>query len=280
MKVFILTDLEGVSGVKGRSDGIGNSIVNEDVSKRLLTEEVNATAEGLLAGGATEIVCWDGHGGSNSINIEQLHPEVQLYQSDGLLQPLPIDASFDAFVHIGAHAMMGVADGFLHHSFNSHAVVCMSLNGEPIGEIGIESVIAACYGMPTILVSGDRAACREAAAFLGKVDTVETKTGISRYSAVNKNPERVRAGLTAAAQQALKAKDTFPIVRKEPPYELKIELMCPNMADECEKKGAQRINHTTVMYSGSDFPDVWAQRNGWAPGVYKARFGSSAVSEA
>ena len=134
-------------------------------------------------------------------------------------------------------------------------------------------MLLSCFNIPTILVSGDRAACREATAFLGKVETVETKIGLGRYDAVNKSPVKVRAELTAAAQRALGAKDSFPIVKKGPPYELKVELMCSNLADECEKRGAQRLDYVTVLYSGDDFLDIWAQRNGWAPGVYQRRFG-------
>jgi len=65
----MMTDLEGVSGVKGRSDDIGNKIINMEQACRLLPGEVNATVEGLTDAGAEEIVVVDGHGGSNCINI-------------------------------------------------------------------------------------------------------------------------------------------------------------------------------------------------------------------
>jgi hypothetical protein len=52
MKLFVMTDLEGVSGIVGRSDGIGNRIENLPEARELLTEEVNATVEGLVGGGA------------------------------------------------------------------------------------------------------------------------------------------------------------------------------------------------------------------------------------
>ena len=275
MKVLILTDLEGVCGVNGRPDTIGNSIINKEASDRLLTAEVNAAAEGLLAAGATEVICWDGHGGSNSINIESLHQEVQLFQSGSPLDPVSIlDASYDALVQLGAHAMSGVADGFLNHTFNSHAVVAMWLNGEPIGEIGVCACLAASVGVPTILVTGDRAACREARAFLGTVETAEVKIGIGRYSAVNKSPKKARDLIRAACQRALAAKDKFPIVRKEPPYTLRVELMCPNKADTAVKWGAKRVNHVTVEYTDNNFMHAYAMRNGYAPGVYEGIHGS------
>ena len=195
MKVFIMTDLEGVSGVNGRSDGIGNKIINEDVAGRLLTEEVNAAVEGLTAGGATEIVVVDGHGGSNMIQPEKLHPAARLVMSGGGLAPIAaINAGYAAALQLGTHAMEGVRDGYMNHTFNSHAVANMWLNDMLVGEIAVEALCCAYFGVPTILVSGDSAACREAREFLTKVETVETKIGQSRYTVDNENPVKVRAG--------------------------------------------------------------------------------------
>ena len=268
MKVYILTDLEGVSGVIGRSDGIGNRIENKDESDRLLTEEVNATVQGLVDAGADEIVVADGHGGSNSIRIESLHPKASLLRAGGDLFPpsWSIDETYDAALHIGAHAMMGVRDGFLNHSFNSHAITRLELNGEAIGEIGIMALLFARFGVPTILVSGDRAACREARTFLGSVETVETKTGLTRYGSIDRNPEVVRRDLADGAARALREIDKVPVKQLSPPYDLRVGLMCPNLADPYEKRGAERLDYLTVRITSDDFLDLWAQRNGWAPG--------------
>lgn len=270
-----MTDLEGVSGVNGsKADEVGNKIINNDAASRLLTEEVNACTEGLLAAGAREIIVVDGHGGSNSILIERLHKEAKLVNLGSGLLPVScgLDKSFDATIQVGVHAMMGVADGFLNHTFNSHAVVNMWLNDEPIGEIGIEALVAAYFSVPTILVSGDSAACRESINFLGHLETVETKIGISRYSAINRSPEDVRTELKVKSQKALKNLKQFKIKKVKPPFKLKIQLMCPNMADNYEKAGAERVDHTTIVLKSNDFLDVWAQRLGWAPGVHNKKF--------
>ena len=274
MKIFIMTDLEGASGVNGGSDTIGNKIKNTDAACRLLTEEVNAAVEGLLAGGAKEIQVVDGHGGSNSILIESLHPVAQLVTIGGGLSSVTcgLDASFDAALHLGAHAMMGVNNGFLNHTFNSHAVVNMRLNGELIGEIGVEALAAAHFAVPTILVSGDQAACGEAKAFLGQVETVETKTGLSRYAAINRSPAVVRRELKAKSEKALKNLKKFSVKKMKKPYRLEVELMCPNMADDCQRRGATRVNHNTVLFESDNFIDLWAQRNGWAAGVHNRLF--------
>ena len=270
MRIFTMTDLEGVSGVIGRSDGIGNRIENIDQARRLLTAEVNATVEGLARGGADEIVVADGHGGSNSILIEDLDRRASLLRVGGDLFPpaWSLESGYDAALQLGAHAMMGVRDGFLHHSFNSHGVARMTLNGSDIGEIGIIALMAGYFETPTILVSGDRAACREAGDFLGAVETVETKAGLTRYTSIDRNPLLVREELAATAEGAIRGfGDVSPKVL-DPPYELRVQLMCPNLADGYEKRGVQRIDYLTVAVKSEDFMDLWAQRVGWAAGLY------------
>ena len=274
MKIFIITDLEGVSGVNGRkADEVGNKIINTDVSCRLLTEEVNAVVEGLVEAGADEIHVWDGHGGSNSIQIENLHPAADLFISGGDLAPvIYIDSSYDVALQIGAHAMMGTINGVMHHTFNSHGVVNMWLNGKLIGEIGITGLQCAYFGVPTILASGDLAACREARKFFAEIETVETKVGISRYTVCNYNPVKVRQKLKEGAKKALLKKSVFPVKALNGPYELRVQLMCPNMADNYEKAGAERLDQSTILLKSDDFLDLWAQRNGWGPRVHNRKF--------
>ena len=278
MKVFIMTDLEGPSGVNGRSDGIGNKIVNQETACELLLEEVNAVVEGLVRGGATEIIVWDGHGGSNSLDITKLHEAASLGTLGGDMAPVNLlDASFDAAIQIGVHALQGTAKGYLNHSYNSHSVANMYLNDVRIGEIGITTLMASYFNIPTILIAGDTAACLEAKEFIGENNliTVETKKSISRYSVVNLNPVKVREKLTAKAQDAMKQISKMKPKKIAAPYEYKIQLMCPNMANNYEMQGAERIDHQTIILRSNDFIDVWAQRRGWGAGVHNKKFAIS-----
>ncbi|NMA44925.1 MAG: M55 family metallopeptidase [Lentisphaerae bacterium] len=275
MKINVMTDLEGVSGVNGVSDNIGNKIVNLPIALAMLTGEVNALAEGLVKGGAGEVLVADGHGGGNNLDIGQLHPAITLVNIMGILAPIShgLDGSCAAAIQLGAHAMAGVADGYLNHSYNSHAIVSMALNGEPIGEIGIGILKAAYFGVPTILVAGDEAACREARAFVGgrPLTTVATKTGLARYSASNRHPAAVRAELSDAAEQALRELPRYQAMPMPSEFVLDVCYMDCNMADTREKIGAERVDAQTVRHSGQDFFDVYAQFLGWAPGAYLRR---------
>ena len=276
MKIMIMTDLEGLSGINGRSDGIGNKTVNLPIACQVLMEEVNACVRGLVKGGADEIIVWDGHGGSNSMDITKLQPPAQLGTIGGGIAPCTLlDATFSAAILLGVHAMEGVADGYMNHSYDSHHVCNMWVNQEPIGEIGLTVYEAAYFGVPTILVTGDQAACREAKAFLPGVETLCTKHSLSRYTTINKHPQQVYKDMEAIAEKAVKrlAAHDFAIKQVPSNVELKIQYMCPNVADGYKKQGWTRLDHMTVMTSSTDFVDANSRRCGWAPGVHNRRFG-------
>ena len=98
------------------------------------------------------------------------------------------------------------------HTFCSSSVVRMELNGKEIGEIGIAARIGGYFGVPTLLVSGDEAACREARNELGKhVLTVPTKQAWGRYTAVNYPLEKVYRDLRNQAKKALSLLEDIPL---------------------------------------------------------------------
>lgn len=272
---MILTDLEGPAGVNGRSDGIGNTMVNRPTAEQALVNEINAVCEGLCAAGCDEIVVLDGHGGSNSIDIFKLHPRASLMQVGEWSPAAYLDGTYDGFIQLGAHAMQS-SGGFMCHSFNSHGVAEMRFNGEEIGEIGIASLIAAYFKVPTLLVSGDDLACHEARSFLGDdLEVVPTKSSINRYSAVNYPVEQVYKNLRNAAERALRDLEKAHCPQLPETCELIVRLMCPNQTVAAEKLGIEKLDEVTLRYADTDFMEIWAQRIGWAPGVHKRRFNMS-----
>ena len=123
MKIYVICDLEGIAGV---ADQIHQCSFTHDEyeenyapgsygpfylqARRLATLELNALVEGALAGGATEVVAWDGHcrfpGG---LDAELLHAECKLVMNAGDGGPVGFDASFDALMLHGAHAKKGTS---------------------------------------------------------------------------------------------------------------------------------------------------------------------------
>ena len=273
MKILILTDLEGVSGINGKSAGLGCKIVNEAAAVQELADEVNACCEGLLEGGAKDIVVVDGHGSSSNLAISQLHPKAKLMQLGGMNPVCYVDSSYDAMIQIGAHSMVSSLS-HMCHTFCSSSVVRMELNGKEIGEIGIAARIGGYFGVPTLLVSGDEAACREARNELGKhVLTVPTKQAWGRYTAVNYPPGKVCQDLRNQAKKAVSLLEDIPLPKQASHYKLILRLMSHDQIFGLIKTGGRPVGNETVEFESDDFIDVYAQRCGWAKGVHNRYYG-------
>jgi D-amino peptidase len=190
MKLLVMTDLEGVSGVTCWDPGDKGDAETKARLAWLMTNEVNGAVEGALAAGATEVAVLEYH----TIDIRQLHPGATLHLTSG---PKATPRLFgltrgrwDALAFVGNHAMAG-PEGCLSHTQNLR-VRCISINGRPIGEFGIQAAIAGDYGMPTILVSGDDVACAQARDLVPDIETAVVKRATSRFSAWCLAPQRAR----------------------------------------------------------------------------------------
>ena len=166
MKVFMVTDMEGVAGVVSFTDQSYPDGRYYDAGKRLVTGEVNAAVDGLLETGVEEVLVWDGHG-AGGIDFEALHPEALLLHG----RPSPpwsrmreVILRYDAFVIVGQHAMAGVVTSNQNHTQDSRTVDAYRLNGKLIGEIGQLALFMGGLGLPLLFLSGEKDACREAEA--------------------------------------------------------------------------------------------------------------------
>src|SRR4051794_6647373 len=72
--VFLITDAEGVGGVC-RQD---QRDPKDQEMRQLPTGDSNGVVEGFLAGGAEEVIVWDGHDGSERLATLTVHPKAKL----------------------------------------------------------------------------------------------------------------------------------------------------------------------------------------------------------
>ena len=104
-----------------------------------------------------------------------------------------LDGSFDAVLFVSYHGSVGAPAG-LSHTYNPRAVVEARLDGVVTGEAGINALVAAHYGVPVVLVTGDRCACEETAALIPGVHAAVVKEPVSRLAAHSLHPvPRLRA---------------------------------------------------------------------------------------
>lgn len=175
MKIYVMTDLEGVAGVIDSENWCMWDGRYYEQAKELLTREVNAAAQGLFEGGATEIVVADGHG-PGGINPLLLNPQVMLMRGWPVGFPLELDGSYDAIIWIGQHAKAGTEYAHLAHTQN-FGMLEYSINGMSVGEFGQVAFCAMELGVKPIFGSGDKAFTEEAQALFPGIETVAVKHG-------------------------------------------------------------------------------------------------------
>ena len=207
-KIYVVTDLEGASGVYKFAQSREKDTPLNIQACEYLMGDINAVVRGLREGGATEIIVLDGHG-SQTVIPHLLDKGAKHVTGPGKPSyngcPLwGLDDSFVGFVQIAAHAMMGTPDGVLHHTQSSKTENRYWYNDVESGEIVQAALIAGHFGIPTIMVTGDVAVCREARKFFSEnCVTVAVKQGISREAAVVYPFEETRQALYEGAKQAM-----------------------------------------------------------------------------
>ncbi|MEM3424862.1 MAG: M55 family metallopeptidase [Thermoproteota archaeon] len=254
MKVWIMTDLEGVAGVFSFDEHASPKGRWYDLSRKLLTQEVNAAVEGALEQGAKEVLVVDGHGWGG-VNIEELNPEVRLLSGRPLLLPWGLDKGFDAAFMIGQHAMAGVENAHLSHTESHTAIQNVWINGVKAGEIAIVAAVAGYFDVPLVLVTGDKAACLEAESLVPGLETVAVKEGLSHGAAVSVTPVKARIMIKKGAMNALARASSIPPYKVKKPVELVVEFTEESKSSAemlSRRKGVKRIDTRTIKIEEND----------------------------
>ena len=204
-KVYISVDMEGISGISG-DDQLSPGGAEYGRSRKLMVEDANAAIRGALAGGATDILVNDSHGGQRNLLPEDLHPKARLishsFKRHGMMEGL--DDSFDAVIYIGYHAKAETPAGLFAHT-GSGVVRDLEINGRSVGEGGLNSALAAWYGVPVVLVSGDDVAIRQVQETAPGARGVEVKRAINVRAVELKPLQKAREEIERAARESVAA---------------------------------------------------------------------------
>ncbi len=254
MKIWIMTDLEGVAGVFSFDEHVSPKGRWYDLSRKLLTQEVNAAVEGALEQGAKEVLVVDGHGWGG-VNIEELNPEAKLLAGRPLLLPWGLEESFEAAFMIGQHAMAGVEKAHLSHTESHTAIQNVWINGVKAGEIAIVAAVAGYFDVPLVLVTGDKAACLEAEALIPGLETVAVKEGLSHGAAVSVTPVKARMMIKEGVKKAMLKTSIIPPFKVEKPVELVVEFTEENKSSAetlSKRTGVKKIDNRTIKIEEND----------------------------
>jgi len=207
-KIYVSVDMEGISGVNG-SDQTGPGGAEYGRARKLMVEDANAAIRGAFDGGAASVLVNDSHGGQRNLLPEDLDPRAHLlshsFKRHGMMEGL--DETFDAVLFVGYHAKADSPRGLFAHT-GSGVVRDLQINGRSVGEGGMNALLAAWYGVPVVMVSGDDVAVAQVQESVPAVRGVVVKRALNMH-AVEQKPlaqarqeihDAARAGVTGATK--------------------------------------------------------------------------------
>ncbi|MBR7838585.1 M55 family metallopeptidase [Actinospica durhamensis] len=204
MKILISADMEGATGVTWPGD-VEPGSAGWERCRELLTGDVNAAVAGLCAGGADTVLVNDAHSTMRNLRIESLDPRATLitgrHKDLSMLEGVE-DPRVEGVVMLGYHVGAG-ADGVLAHTYLPNTITAVYVDGELASEGRLNTLVAAEFGVPVILVTGDDRACEDAARYAPAARTAAVKDHVSRYAAHCRPPAATSALIHEAAREAV-----------------------------------------------------------------------------
>jgi D-amino peptidase len=256
-KIFISVDLEGISGISGL-DQLSATGAEYNRSRRLMADDLNAAIRGARQGGAADILVNDSHGSMRNLRPEDLENGVRLishsFKRSGMMEGL--DESFDAALFIGYHAKAGSPQGLFAHT-GSGVVADVRVNGRSLGEGGLNTTVAAWYGVPVVLVTGDDAAIREIGEIAPGAKTVAVKRAINPRAVELRPLDEVHRDIQTAAREGVAAAQRIQPWR-EPRYDVEVQfrdLFIPEVAENLP--GMRRPEPRTIAFTADSMPEAY-----------------------
>lgn len=224
MKIFVMADMEGISGIC-RSSQVSLQGEHYQTGRKYLTRDVNACVQGCIEGGATEVVVRDAHAAGFNFIWDELDPRARYVQGRSQKERIPGIAGIDGLILLGYHAMAGTPQAILEHTMSSAQWQNFWLNGKKAGEAAIDAGTAGDHGVPTIMVSGDDKLCRESRALIPGIVAVPVKEGLDVEGGVllpmDEAHRRIREGAARAVRKCASIKP----FRVKHPVTMRLELV-------------------------------------------------------
>lgn len=274
MKIYILTDMEGITGVVSPDKQAKPGSFGYQEAREFLMSDLNAAVEGALEGGASEILIYDMHYYGLNVILDKLHPKAKIIMGNPHIVPLEmgLNNTFKGMLMIGFHAMAETEEALLSHTY-SHDIKALYLNGVLVGEIGMEAAIAGTYGVPLIMISGDSKGIEEGEKIVEDFEEATVKYAISEEGAVCLPLSLTRRIIKEKSASALERIDEFkpysPAKLNDPEYNYLIELefyktsyvekalAAVEKTDEEIIPWRKKINESRIALKGNDLPSLW-----------------------
>lgn len=243
MKVFIMTDLEGVSCAGSERLWDKSDSEYKFACERLMAD-LNAAIRASFDAGADAVSVYDGHGGGGNFIGELLDPRAK-HVTD--YSPTVFEAC-KAFVVIGGHAKAGTVNAFLDHTQSSKNWFEYTVNGIPYGELAQDAAYCGAYGIPVVALSGDKAACDEAAELIPGIECAAVKKAAARYHADCLPADEAEKMIYEAVLRGVRNASVIKPFTYTLPAEICVTYVYTNICEDVLKwnKAVTRIDGRTV----------------------------------
>jgi D-amino peptidase len=231
MRILISADMEGATGVTWPAD-CEPGTEQWQRCRRMFTSDVNAAVCGFFDGGAEHVLINEAHSTMRNLLLEELDERAtmitgrhkNLTMVEGIDHPETTGVAF-----LGYHAGAGT-DGVLAHTYLPNSITAVRVNGQPASEGRLNALVAAEYGVPVVLVTGDDRACADAEGYAPDARTVAVKDHVSRYAAECRPPAVTAAAIRSAAAGAAKLARRIPMADEDSGFQVEVEVDAAQLA--------------------------------------------------
>ncbi|GAB3447478.1 M55 family metallopeptidase [Streptomonospora sediminis] len=250
MRILVSADMEGATGVTWPAD-VTPGTEQWQRCRAMFTSDVNAAISGFFTGGATEVLVNEAHATMRNLLLERLDERAAMitgrHKDLSMVEGLQ-RGDIDGVAFLGYHSGAG-AEGVLAHTYLPNSITGVWLDGEPADEGRLNSRVAAEYGAPVLLVTGDDRACIDAAAYAPDAHTVAVKQYVSRYAALCRPPGATATDIAEAAETAAaEAGRTEP--ERSGPLTVEVEVDSAHLAGAAALvPGVESVDHRRVRYT-------------------------------
>lgn len=226
MKIYIMADLEGISGVYCSEQVLSDNPKYIE-GRKYMTRDANIVAKALKDAGVETVYFRDCHGGATTVIWEELSEDIDYCISGRIEQtrfPKELE-DCDGVILLGYHAKAGTNGALLEHSMSSKGIQNYYIGGRTVGEIFIDAAIVGERGVPVMMVSGDDFACAEAKAELPWVVTAEVKRATSQQGAMLLTPKKAEKLLYEKTVEAVQNLGNCKPLVIEKPVRFTVEMV-------------------------------------------------------
>lgn len=261
MKLYISGDMEGVAGVSSWQQVDARTPHPEyQIYRRYYTQEIAAAVAGARSAGAADVLINDSHGPMRNFVFEELPEDVRVIFGNrkpfSMVQD--VDETYGGAFFVGYHGAIGDANAVLCHTYTPSVIYEARLNGVRCSEATLNAALLGHFGVPLLMVTGDRTTVEGVQAQMPWVHGVVIKESIGNFAANSVSPRAAQAMIREGAAAAVAAAGNAKPFVFEAPVVMELLLGKTEQADLLQMiPGFERTGGRSVRFISDDYPTIF-----------------------